>query len=94
MVNDVTFGQYFPGKSLIHRTDPRVKIVLLIGFIVLMFCTFNFVSLGVVTLATFAIILLSRVPLKMYLSFSCPFSRPPLCLCAYYIIQCVHLSLP
>ena len=46
MVNDVTFGQYFPGKSLIHRTDPRVKIVLLIGFIVLMFCTFNFVSLG------------------------------------------------
>ncbi len=67
MVNNVTFGQYFPGNSLIHRTDPRVKILLLITFIVLMFCAFNFVSLGLVTLATFAVVILSKVPVKMYL---------------------------
>lgn len=67
MVNGVTFGQYFPGKSVIHRTDPRVKILLLITFIVLMFCAFNFISLALVTVLTFAVVLLSRVPLKMYL---------------------------
>ena len=38
-----------------------------IGVIVLMFCAFNFISLALVTVLTFAVVLLSRVPLKMYL---------------------------
>lgn len=67
MVRDVTLGQYFPGKSLIHKTDPRVKIVLLISFIVLIFCAFNYVSLALVAAATALIVAFSGVPLKMYL---------------------------
>ena len=35
MLKDVTFGQYYPGNSLLHRTDPRVKIILLIEYLVL-----------------------------------------------------------
>ena len=35
MIKDVTFGQYYPGNSLLHRTDPRVKIILLIEYLVL-----------------------------------------------------------
>ncbi|MBQ9848690.1 MAG: energy-coupling factor transporter transmembrane protein EcfT [Clostridia bacterium] len=35
MLKDVTFGQYFPGNSLLHRTDPRIKIILLIEYLVL-----------------------------------------------------------
>ena len=37
MLKDVTLGQYFPGDSIIHRLDPRVKIVWLIGYIVALF---------------------------------------------------------
>lgn len=66
MVRDVAFGQYFPGKSLIHKLDPCAKILLLIGFLVIIFCTFNYFSLLLVTLFTVLMILSSGVPAKFY----------------------------
>lgn len=66
MIRDITLGQFIPGKGVVHRADPRVKIILLIAFIVLIFCAFNFVSLGLITAAVFVTILLSDVPLKLY----------------------------
>ena len=35
MLKDITFGQYFPGDSIIHRLDPRMKLILIIAYIVL-----------------------------------------------------------
>ena len=67
MVRDVAFGQYFPAKSLIHRLDPRAKIIMLIAFLVLVFCTFNYASLAIVAAFTAVIIALSGVPFKFYL---------------------------
>ena len=67
MIRDVTLGQYYSAKSVLHRLDPRVKIVLLMAFIVMIFMSFNFYSLGMVTLAVIGAILLSGVPIKMYL---------------------------
>ena len=37
MLKDVTLGQYFPGSSIIHRLDPRTKIIWLVGYIVALF---------------------------------------------------------
>ena len=37
MLKDVTLGQYFPGNSIIHRLDPRAKIIWLVGYIVALF---------------------------------------------------------
>lgn len=37
MIKNITLGQYFPGNSLIHRLDPRMKIVLALALIVLIF---------------------------------------------------------
>ena len=37
MLKDITFGQYYEGRSVIHKTDPRVKIILMILFIVFVF---------------------------------------------------------
>ena len=37
MLNDITVGQYIPGKSPVHRLDPRVKILLCIFYIVAVF---------------------------------------------------------
>ena len=35
MLQDITLGQFFPGQSIIHRLDPRTKIILLFVMIVL-----------------------------------------------------------
>lgn len=66
MVRDITLGQFFPGKSIIHRMDPRSKIVMLIAYLVIIFCTFNYVSLAVVTAFTFFYIAMSSVPAIQY----------------------------
>ena len=39
MLSDITLGQYFPAKSVLHRADPRMKICLTIFVIVLIFDT-------------------------------------------------------
>ena len=66
MVRDVSFGQYFPGKSLIHRLDPRGKLLIFIAYIVIIFCTFNFVSLGITTAFTLLFLVLSKISPKFY----------------------------
>lgn len=67
MLKDITFGQYFESKSFLHKTDPRIKIVLMIALIVFIFISKNMFSLGFATLCTFFIIAISKVPIKMYL---------------------------
>ncbi len=67
MIRDVTLGQFFPGKSPLHRLDPRMKLVLLLAFIVTIFCTFNYVSLALMALSVIAVVLMSGVPLGLYL---------------------------
>lgn len=66
-MRDITLGQFFPANSLLHRLDPRVKIVSLIAYIVLIFCAFNFYALALMGATVLAIVIMSRVPLKMYL---------------------------
>lgn len=67
MISDITMGQFFPGKSVMHRMDPRVKICLTIFFIVLIFCAQNFVTMAATILLCFLGIFLSKVPVKLYL---------------------------
>lgn len=66
MLRDITIGQFFPGNSVIHRLDPRFKIVLTILFIVMLFSGSTFLCLGVGAVFTVMIILLTRIPVKMY----------------------------
>ncbi|MBR4123020.1 MAG: energy-coupling factor transporter transmembrane protein EcfT [Clostridia bacterium] len=67
MLKDITFGQYYDSKSVIHKLDPRVKIVLMILFIVFIFVSQNFFALIFSALSVFLVVLASKVPLKMYL---------------------------
>ncbi|MBQ3416608.1 MAG: energy-coupling factor transporter transmembrane protein EcfT [Ruminococcus sp.] len=66
-MRDITLGQYFPTDSVIHRLDPRVKLILMIVFLVFTFITFNYFALGLIAASILMIVLLSKVPLKMYL---------------------------
>ena len=67
MVREITLGQYLPGKSPIHRTDPRSKILLLITYIVVIFLCKNFVSLLLMSLFSILIILLTGISFFKYL---------------------------
>lgn len=61
----ITIGQYFPGKSLLHKMDPRIKIVLTLIFIFLIFFCKNFWALGLMAGFLFIGMLISGVPMKM-----------------------------
>lgn len=67
MLKDITLGQYFPGESLLHRLDPRMKIILTIVYIVGVFLAKNIASFGVILLFSIIMILLSKIPFKIVL---------------------------
>lgn len=67
MITDITIGQYFPGNSVIHKMDARMKIVLTMFLIVLIFLCKNVVSLFLVVLCTFLLVLVSKIRLKTVL---------------------------
>ena len=64
MLKDVTFGQYYPSSSFMHRCDPRSKIVVLIAYIVAIFLAPNFYGLAAGGIVLIAAILFSNVPVK------------------------------
>lgn len=63
-MNDISFGRYYPGNSVIHKLDPRMKIVLMIALMITVFICNSFVSLLLTAFFTFFIVLLSQVSLK------------------------------
>ncbi len=46
MLRDITIGQHFPGNSPVHNLDPRLKIILNIAYIVMLFVGTNPLGLG------------------------------------------------
>ena len=67
MIKDITIGQYFPGRSPVHRLDPRVKILLALGYIVLLFIAQNAWGLGLGVVLGLGAYLISQIPLVMIL---------------------------
>ena len=67
MLKDITLGQFFPGSTIVHRLDPRTKLVLLVGYIVALFTARWFVSYGLVLAFLLLVVGLSRIPPKTLL---------------------------
>ncbi|MBQ9516932.1 MAG: energy-coupling factor transporter transmembrane protein EcfT [Eubacterium sp.] len=67
MIGDITIGQYFPGNSLIHRLDPRMKTVLVFVLMLAVFFCQNYISMGVAVLVTLVIVLISRIKISVIL---------------------------
>ena len=65
MLNGITIGQYFPGSSILHRLDPRMKLVLTFGYIIAVFVPSNWVGLGIAIAFLIMSVLMSRLPLKL-----------------------------
>lgn len=67
MLRDITIGQFFPMDSLIHRLDPRFKIVITLLYIVMLFSGEGYICLAVGAVFTAGAVLLSHIPLKMFI---------------------------
>ena len=67
MLKDVTLGQFFPGSSIVHRLDPRCKLLLTIVYIAALFTAESYVSYAVMLIITGVCIALSRIQLKVIL---------------------------
>ena len=64
MLKDITLGQYFPGNSVVHRLDPRTKLIMLVVYIVALFCAVNWISYAVMFAFLAATIYISKIPVK------------------------------
>jgi len=67
LLKDITLGQYFPTGSVLHKLDPRLKIILVLAIIVVTFIAKSAIDYGVLFAFIITIAALSKVPLIMYL---------------------------
>ena len=63
-LKDITLGQYFPGDTVLHRLDPRCKLLLTVLYIVALFLAKSFITYGIMFLLLAVSIAISKVPLK------------------------------
>ena len=66
-LKDITLGQYFPGSSLLHRLDPRSKIIFTVLYIAAIFLCRWLVSYGLVLAVLLVMIAVSRVKPGVFL---------------------------
>ncbi|MCD8345516.1 MAG: energy-coupling factor transporter transmembrane protein EcfT [Oscillospiraceae bacterium] len=65
MIKDITIGQYFPGKSVLHRLDPRMKLLLTVLYIVMLFSASGFLGLAIGIVFLVFAFAISGIPIKM-----------------------------
>ena len=66
MLKDITLGQYFPGNSVIHRLDPRAKLIVLVAYIVALFLAVSWVSYALMVVFLLACIRISTIRQVLY----------------------------
>ncbi len=66
MLRDITIGQYYPSNSVLHKLDPRTKILAILIYMVALFIVNNFYGLLGMLIISAAVITLSQIPLKYF----------------------------
>ena len=61
MLKDITLGQYFPGNTIIHRLDPRTKLIWVVIFIAALFTARDYVSYALMIAVTVGLVAVSGV---------------------------------
>ncbi|MCQ2420771.1 MAG: energy-coupling factor transporter transmembrane protein EcfT, partial [Clostridia bacterium] len=65
MLRDITLGQYFPGETVIHRLDPRTKLILVVIYIVALFLAKSFVTYALMLAFLLMVIAVAKIRLKV-----------------------------
>ncbi|MBQ7397651.1 MAG: energy-coupling factor transporter transmembrane protein EcfT [Clostridia bacterium] len=66
-MKSITLGQYYPADSILHRLDPRMKVILAVLYIVATFLCKNVLSFAALLLSAIVLILISKIPMKLVL---------------------------
>ena len=64
-MKSISLGQYYAVNSPIHNLDPRVKIVIAMLYIVIVFLCSNVLSMALLLLSAITIVALSNIPFKI-----------------------------
>ncbi len=67
MLRDITIGQHFPGNSVVHNCDPRLKLVATIAYVVVLYCCGTAVGVALSILLLGALYRIAKVPLRLIL---------------------------
>ena len=68
MLSDIKLGQFLNTNSIIHKIDPRLKLLFNAIFVILIFFSRSYISFLSIFLALFIVICLSKIPFKLYLN--------------------------
>lgn len=68
MMNSMIIGKYVPGYSVIHRMDPRAKLLFVFFFVFVVFLANNTVTYAVLGAYTFFVVLLTRLPIRFLIN--------------------------
>lgn len=67
MIKDITLGQFFPGSSVIHKLDPRMKLILMILFVVSVFIAKTALAFALVFIFTVFLVTVSGIRVSVIL---------------------------
>ena len=67
MIRDITIGQYYPGYSAVHKLDTRLKLILVLAYMVSVFLASDFIGYAVVFAGLISVIGVSKVPPRFIL---------------------------
>lgn len=67
MLNDITIGQYVPGNSVIHRLDPRTKLIAIIPYVIALFSVNDWQGFLLMSAVTLVVVLLTKLPVAYVL---------------------------
>ncbi|MDY6826420.1 MAG: energy-coupling factor transporter transmembrane component T [Bacillota bacterium] len=67
MSSSITLGQYLPGESPVHRVNPRIKILILIALLILLFSIQTYGGLGAMLLAAVSLYAVAGIPARYFL---------------------------
>ncbi len=63
-MNNISFGQYYPSDSAVHHLDPRLKLLLMLAYIILIFFIDSFSSYAICAIFVLTITLIAKIPLR------------------------------
>ncbi|MBQ4136326.1 MAG: energy-coupling factor transporter transmembrane protein EcfT [Clostridia bacterium] len=66
-MSGISFGQYYPARSLLHRLDPRIKIILTLLYIICSFMCKNIISYALLLFSAIILVIIGRVPVRIIL---------------------------
>lgn len=66
-MSGISFGQYYPARSVLHKLDPRIKIILTLLYIVCSFMCKNIISYALLLLSAIILVIIGRVPIRIIL---------------------------